>query len=867
MATYQFGSITSAEAAGYNAGSDDLQFTGIPGATATNLEITVNNTLRVISTGASVALGSGARGEILTLADGSIFAFPRDGAVTLSGGSQGDRLYGSLMSDRLSGLAGDDILDGGRFFDTLAGGQGADTLSGGSESDSFELAPGDSGVTEGRIDLIRDWEAGDIIRLTTPITGGDYEELTATSYAAALQAANQRIATGAIDVAVVRVGADVFVFADTKGDNGGADDAIRLSGRTLDDVFANSVSGYTPVAAPPPTTPGPPSAPPVGALTFETISAADALAYNAAANDLRFSSTGAGHTVIAVSFESDGTVLVTSGAGLANQTVRFGAGIYGETNLIFAGFTRVVLGSLGADMLVGAGSSDGLWGGPGEDTLNGGGNPDLLYGGTGSDLFVVAPGDTTTANYDTVRDWESIDRITFGGPVGASAANYVEFTGFTTLAEAQAAALQRINSGAVDYVAAQVGANVFVFADAAGHNVINGRIQLAGVTLANVDFANIVASPVLIMPTVAPLPGTSNSAAPGPVSILGVEAPGGGGNIEGDMDRSDIGAAGGANVDSYDATALLATSNTGLRLEIVGRGFTYRETATTILDMPTGVIDRLSYRAAGLSASLDGLGIPATLGFNWAIDGRDQEALSTLLKGADILFGSPTADLIRGLTGSDTLKGLGGSDTLWGGQGNDVVYATNVLGFNSGSSSDATYLRGEEGDDWIAGGDGFDDINGNQGNDTAGGGLGDDWVVGGKDNDFLFGDAGNDLVYGNLGADTCEGGAGNDTVRGGQDNDVVRGGAGNDFLSGDRGDDTMSGGAGADVFNTFAETGTDRVLDFNLAEGDRVQLAPGTTYSLAQVGADTVISMTGGGQLVLVGVAMSSLTGGWIFGA
>jgi serralysin len=57
------------------------------------------------------------------------------------------------------------------------------------------------------------------------------------------------------------------------------------------------------------------------------------------------------------------------------------------------------------------------------------------------------------------------------------------------------------------------------------------------------------------------------------------------------------------------------------------------------------------------------------------------------------------------------------------------------------------------------------------------------------------------------------------------------------------------------------------VLDFNLAEGDRVQLAPGTTYSLAQVGADTVISMTGGGQLVLVGVAMSSLTGGWIFGA
>jgi len=33
------------------------------------------------------------------------------------------------------------------------------------------------------------------------------------------------------------------------------------------------------------------------------------------------------------------------------------------------------------------------------------------------------------------------------------------------------------------------------------------------------------------------------------------------------------------------------------------------------------------------------------------------------------------------------------------------------------------------------------------------------------------------------------------------------------------------------------------------------------------VGADTVIDMTGGGQMVLVGVQMSTLTAGWIFGA
>jgi serralysin len=137
--------------------------------------------------------------------------------------------------------------------------------------------------------------------------------------------------------------------------------------------------------------------------------------------------------------------------------------------------------------------------------------------------------------------------------------------------------------------------------------------------------------------------------------------------------------------------------------------------------------------------------------------------------------------------------------------------------------------------------------------------------VGGKDNDLLFGDAGSDLVYGNLGNDTCEGGDGNDIVRGGQDQDILRAGAGDDYVSGDKGDDTVSGGAGADDFHSFGDAGLDRVLDFNRGEGDRIRLDLGTTYTVSQVGADTVIDMTGGGKVVLVGVSMSSLSGDWIF--
>jgi Ca2+-binding RTX toxin-like protein len=173
-------------------------------------------------------------------------------------------------------------------------------------------------------------------------------------------------------------------------------------------------------------------------------------------------------------------------------------------------------------------------------------------------------------------------------------------------------------------------------------------------------------------------------------------------------------------------------------------------------------------------------------------------------------------------------------------------------------------MRGAEGNDVLRGSAGFDDINGNQGADTASGGSGDDWVVGGKDNDRLSGDAGDDLVYGNLGNDVCEGGAGADTLRGGQQDDLLIGGAGADYLSGDRDSDTLTGGAGADIFHSFGEAGLDRITDFNFAEGDRLVLDYGTAYSVFQSGADTIVSMSGGGQVVLAGVALASLGEGWI---
>jgi Ca2+-binding RTX toxin-like protein len=176
-------------------------------------------------------------------------------------------------------------------------------------------------------------------------------------------------------------------------------------------------------------------------------------------------------------------------------------------------------------------------------------------------------------------------------------------------------------------------------------------------------------------------------------------------------------------------------------------------------------------------------------------------------------------------------------------------------------------VSGGPGDDLIFGGPSRDSLQGNQGDDTLHGGAGDDIVVGGKDNDQQFGDDGDDIVWGNLGNDTLDGGNGNDQVRGGQGDDSLSGGAGNDFISGDRGNDTETGGAGADTFHTFSGAGIDKVLDFNLAEGDRVMVDPGTVFTVHQVGSDTVIDMGNGDQMILVGVQASTLTGSWIFGA
>lgn len=166
-----------------------------------------------------------------------------------------------------------------------------------------------------------------------------------------------------------------------------------------------------------------------------------------------------------------------------------------------------------------------------------------------------------------------------------------------------------------------------------------------------------------------------------------------------------------------------------------------------------GVVTRLAYNvlpdSVQVSLTVDNTSFPAASLGHWVATNASQEALATILarsddiRGSGPAFGTPSggSDLIRAYGGDDRIQGGGGADTIYGGAGNDHIIAHGV-----NDTPGRTYLRGDEGADYIVGGRLFYDINGNMGNDTVSAGLGDDWVVGGKDSDLLFGDAGNDIV-------------------------------------------------------------------------------------------------------------------------
>ncbi|PML99091.1 hypothetical protein BCT64_04025 [Vibrio breoganii] len=159
--------------------------------------------------------------------------------------------------------------------------------------------------------------------------------------------------------------------------------------------------------------------------------------------------------------------------------------------------------------------------------------------------------------------------------------------------------------------------------------------------------------------------------------------------------------------------------------------------------------------------------------------------------------------------GSDTISSGDGVDILFG----DTVSFSGIEG--QGVSAIQQYVAEQTGafQTDVEAKDMFDYISANiEEFDQSLDSHKDDTLDGGSGNDILFGQGGNDILTGGSGDDLLLGGTGDDTLIGGM------------------GEDIMTGGLGADTFEwtpsdlrVFNET--DTIIDFSIAEGDKLDLS------------------------------------------
>lgn len=451
MATYQFSTITATQALGLTAGDTLAIDQGtavlssvayIPGAggAADTISLTIGARSVVFSSALSAATK--------TFADGSQLYVGGTGDDSATFLFQNDAMFGGLGNDTLISGNGDNIVQGNQGNDALRGGSGSDTIYGGADNDFILTGASPAG---GFANFVNGNKGTDTVNgsLTDADTllGGQGNDLIG-AYSITLDYNQDNPVTGI-----------------TGGRGGGTD---FLNGNLGDDTI-------------------------VGGAGDDTI-------YGEDGNDLIIDSnsyitgTGGRNTI-------DAGVGNDTVAGSANDSILMGAGddlgvLSGGSSNSAGGFLD---GGAGNDALVGGDGSDAIFGGTGDDTIDGFDGPDSETGGAGADLFQFYGDEARTAfaGLDRILDWAAEDKLSFTSSndveIGAgTSANYAEITAATYDA-ALAAANAQVAGGVVNYVAAQVGADVFVFADSEANNgVADSAIILVGKTLADIAFTNMI---------------------------------------------------------------------------------------------------------------------------------------------------------------------------------------------------------------------------------------------------------------------------------------------------------------------------------------------------------------------------------------
>ncbi|MBV6631420.1 MAG: M10 family metallopeptidase C-terminal domain-containing protein [Alphaproteobacteria bacterium] len=306
---------------------------------------------------------------------------------------------------------------------------------------------------------------------------------------------------------------------------------------------------------------------------------------------------------------------------------------------------------------------------------------------------------------------------------------------------------------------------------------------------------------------------------------------------------------------------------------------------------------------------------------NDQINGGDNDDTIYGGDGSDIIDGGPGSDFIDGGEGADQLFGGLGNDTFIvsnlsqvvtdevnGGTDlirsqvnvtlsqnvenatalgpNSIILTGNALDNRLEGNDRDNSLIGQAGDDTLIGGLGDDTLNGGQGSDQLDGGFGNDTyeitddadtiiegATGGFDTvlvNFNFtvpeniesliltgqaeatGSEGNNIITGSSGSDQISGRGGADTIDGADGADTIVGGSG---------DDSLTGGGGVDRFvYTTGNTGNDTITDYE-AGLDLITIDNGiSVVSSNPVGVDTVLTLSSGTVLTLLGVNPADIT-------
>jgi len=789
------------------------------------------------------------------------------------GAAGNDSLRGNAGNDTLNGNGGADTINGGDDNDRISGGTGVDSLIGGNGDDTFFIASGD---VAGGAETIDGGAGTDIISLTG---GGSFDLSGATISVETISGgtgADSITGTTGADHIDGGGGADII-----SGNNGNDTLSGGAGADTIDAGVGNdSISGGTGVDSL------------IGGDGFDTFFVASgdiaggAETIDGGNNSDILSLTGGGSfdfsgATISVETINGGTASDTVTGTTARDVIHGGTGDdvlsgHGGNDDVFGqGGNDTLYGGDGNDLVRDNSGDNVLYGGAGNDTLSGTVGNDTLQGGTGNDSLLAGSGtnlldggagnDTiqgsqTNLNGDTLtgvdaddtllilsKDLSSLNGSTVsssidlgdGNTLNLSLGNYTATLSATesggntsigfTLSEIQAqsssgdSSIPKSNQSAGDAAGTETS---FTLAN-------TGSAAQTGTLLEDSGSGNIVT---------VQLPGFVSATVSGPASS---EAPGAAtGTLDGQVqgtgstDASFLNLQGSRFLDSLGAGASVDVRT----ITFSGNGISTPQTIE-IADQSSGsgveaFIFDMSGLPAGSTLVLNDIDFAIVIG---------NVTVNSSGNGPIYLAGDSSAQTVSLGNFGDTVAGGGGTDTVNGGYGEDLVYG------NQGNDS----LFGGGGRDTIFGGQDQDSINGGNDNDILYGNKGEDTLIGGGNSDLLYGGQGNDIVYGNLGDDSLNGNIGNDTLFGGQ---------GNDLLWGNSGDDTLVGGSGADTFIFGFNGGHDQVSDFQ-AGTDSLQVADGITYTAEDNGSNTVLSLSDGGTVTLIGVSKSALgiaaTAGW----